>query len=311
MIMNFPQCLKESPIIITEGSVVERLRRDSLFSLDPYIANAGFIYKSEQKAALKKIYTEYIEIGRKKNLPIILFTPTWRANPERLKLAGLDKKDVNGDCYRFLDEIRKEYGLYASRIFIGGLMGCKGDAYKPGEALGSDDAAIFHQTQSHALAQAGVDFLFAATLPAFSEALGMAKAMSKTGIPYILSFVVRAEGTLLDGTPLHEAIVKIDSSILPKPLGFMVNCVHPSVFQQAISSEENSSEFVRQRILGLQANTSKKRPEELDGSAALDTEDPEVFGELMNGLNKKFGMKILGGCCGTDEKHIEAIVSLV
>jgi homocysteine S-methyltransferase len=97
----------------------------------------------------------------------------------------------------------------------------------------------------------------------------------------------------------------IDSSVDRKPDGYMINCTHPTIVHDVLQS---GSSFVRERCIGIQANTSSKSPEDLDGSEYLDTEDPEVFASLMIGLHRSFGTKILGGCCGTDEWHIRAVV---
>ena len=105
-------------------------------------------------------------------------TPTWRANPERIKLAGYEEKNVNVDCVNFLTEIRKRDEFKGVNISIGGIVGCKGDAYNSKEALTSEDAYTFHKPQINELSKAHVDFLFATTLPASSEALGIAKAMA-------------------------------------------------------------------------------------------------------------------------------------
>ena len=241
-------------------------------------------------------------------MPILLFTPTRRANPERLSLAGYADKDVNGDCFRFLSGIRAGYGEYSKKIFIGGLMGCRGDAYKPDEALSVEDAYLFHKKQIRAFCNAGVDFLCGTTLPAFSEALGMAKAMSDSKKPYILSFVIRPNGTLLDGASLSQVISTIDSEVIQKPMCYMVNCVHPSVLKSALDSD-NCSSLVLQRLLGIQANTSSKSPEELDGSTELQVDNVCTLIDMMVNLHDEYGLKIMGGCCGTNDKYLEQLVS--
>ncbi len=301
--MNFEEALKYYPFILTEGSVVERVRRNKNFQFDENLANAALIYNADGRNYLESIYQQYLKIGREKNLPIIILTPTWRANKERITKAGLINKNVNKDAFLFLNKIRKSYGEYSQKIFIGGLIGCKGDAYKPAEALSREEAVEFHSYQLSLLAEAGVDFLIASTLPANNEAVGIAEAMSKTKLPYILSFIIRENGNILDGTPLSEVISKINSSVSPNPIGYMVNCVHPALFIKAL---EQNPELTK-RVLGIQANTSCKTPEELDGSEELDTEEPEIFANHMKELHKNFVIKILGGCCGTDERHISAI----
>ncbi len=139
----FPEFFEKSQCILGEGAVIERLRRDSEFDLDPHIVNSAFIYDKDKSTALSEIYRQYLGIGLKYNLPLLLSTPTWRASRERIEKAGYEKSDVNGDNFRFLDGIRKSYGEYANKIVICGLLSCRGDAYNQSEALTSNDAHEF------------------------------------------------------------------------------------------------------------------------------------------------------------------------
>ena len=205
--------------------------------------------------------------------------------------------------------LRTSYGVYAQKVVICGLLSCQGDAYNPEEALKADVAHEFHTWQAMKLAEAGVDLLLAATLPAFSEATGLASALAATGKPYIVSFVIRPEGALLDGTPLKNAIAAIDDAVIPKPLAYQVNCTHASIFKAALLHEVNSSSLVRERVVGLLANTAALNPEELDNSDGLVEEEPEIFGQSVAGLHGELGMKILGGCCGTDHRHIRYLAT--
>jgi homocysteine S-methyltransferase len=286
--------------VLTEGSVIESLRRGGSVRLDPHVANAGLIYDVAGRAALTDLYRQYIAVGTESGLPMIIETPTWRANPERLRAAGLGGRDVNGDCFRFLDRLR------TGRFFIAGLMGPARDAYLPAEALTETDAASFHREQAQALARAGVDLFVAATMPALTEARGIARAMAETGRDYILSFIIRPEGTLLDATPLHEAVAGIDASVSPRPLCYMANCVHADRFEAALASCPD----VAGRLTGLQANASRLAPAELDGRDRLDAEEPEPFAMAMLRVHRRCGTKILGGCCGTGPEHIKAIARL-
>jgi S-methylmethionine-dependent homocysteine/selenocysteine methylase len=283
------------------------LRRDTAFELNPHVVNSDFIYDEQKRSALATIFKEYLDVGVKYHLPLVLSTPTWRASEQRIAEAGYAQKDVNGDNYRFLDDLRQDYGDYASQVLICGLMSCRGDAYSPAEALSTTEAEDFHGWQAHRLARSGVDFLLAATLPAYTEALGLASAMAATGTPYIVSFVLRSEGTLLDGTPLKEAIAGIDKTASPKPLAFMGNCTHATFFKAALTHPDNASDMVRERMVGLFANTAASTPEELNNCDALVEEDPVIFGESVAELHRSLGMKILGGCCGTDRRHIDQL----
>jgi homocysteine S-methyltransferase len=305
---NFVEMFEKSPVVLTEGSMVERIRRHPSVELDPWIAHAGLIYEEKGREVLAQLYGEYIDIGYQYNLPFMALAPSWRANPERLRQSPYSMRThINRDCVDFLKDIRATYGEYAQSIFIGGMMACKGYAYRPEEALLQEEAALFHREQAEALAKSGVDFIKVATLPAMSEAYGIASALSRYNLPYILSFVIRREGTLLDGSPIHQAVEIIDAETDPPPYFYMINCVHPTIFEQALGHEEKYSSTLRTRILGLQANTSSKSPEELDNLGYLDTSEPKEFAELMVTLHRRFGIKVLGGCCGSVDRHIAEI----
>lgn len=305
----FPDFLAQHPCILGEGAVIERLRRAAGCELDPWVVNSAFIYDPLKREALETICRQYLEIGREFDLPLLLSTPTWRASRERIEQAGLAGRDLNGDNFRFLDGLRESYGEYAGKVVICGLMSCRGNAYAPAEALTEQAAHAFHAWQAEQLAASGVDFLLAATLPALSEAMGLARALAATGLPYMISFVARPGGTLLDGTPLHQAISAIDGASHPQPVAYLVNCTHASFFRSALLQADNSSVYVRKRIVGLLANTAALSPEELDESAGLVEEAPEAFGRAVAGLRGEMGMKILGGCCGTDQRHIRCLAS--
>ena len=303
----FEKLLNSSPFVLGEGAVIERLRRNVELELDPYLLNSAFIYDDAKRDLLESICRQYLDIGRELDVPLLMSTPTWRASRERIAAAGLSGVDVNGDNFRFLDRLRESYDGYAEKVAICGLMSCRGDAYNPAEALTVDQAQEFHAWQAGKLADAGVDFLLAVTLPAFSEASGLALALAATSRPYMISFIVRPEGTLLDGTPLNDAIAAIDAVVTPRPLAYMINCTHASFARAALLHGTNSSPLVRQRVIGLLANTAALSPEELDESSSLVEEDPELFGRVVAGLHGELGLKILGGCCGTDERHIRAL----
>ncbi len=307
---TFPDFLQSHPFILGEGAVVERLRRLPASILDPYLINSSFVYGEGSRKTLEAIYGEYLQIGREHRLPMMLTAPTWRANPQNIAAAGLEDHNVNADNLRLLQNLRIQSGGYANQVLIGGLIGCRGDAYRPEEALSMEQARSFHAWQARQLTQGGADFLLGITLPALSEAIGLAMAMAETYSPYLISFVVRPSGTLLDGSKLHNAIDTIDSQVTPPPTGYLINCTHPDFAQTALFHPVNSSDSVRQRIIGLLANTAALTPEELDGREHLVEEEPSRFAASMMGLHRDPGLKILGGCCGTDGRHIRALAKL-
>jgi homocysteine S-methyltransferase len=308
--MDLSSVVSSSPWVLLEGAVVERLRRDPAIRLDPHVVHAGLVLSDAGREALRRIYGEYLGIGRGARVPLILLTPTWRANPERLRAAGLEGADVNGDGVRLLKGLREEAGAYAERVFVLGLMGSRGDAYRPEEGLSVEEAERFHGPQAEALGGAGADGFQAATQCTLSEAHGLCRAMARTGLPYVASFLVRPSGHLLDGTPLEEAVDRVDQGTPVPPLLHMVNCVHARNASSALSAAEARGGFARlsARLLGIQANTSPLSPEELDGRPELDAEPPGAFAAGLVDLHRRFGLRLLGGCCGSDGRHLRALV---
>lgn len=308
--MTLNEAINTYRYVLTEGSVIERIKREFDYPLDPFLLNSLMIYNEKGKILLGKIYKQYIDLADENKTPIMILTPTWRANPERSKLAQVDIRSVNEDAFIFMNEIRKTYGYFSDKIFIGGLIGCKGDSYKPEEALSSAEAFDFHSPQVNILADAGVDFLYASTLPALSEALGIAQAMSNTKKEYLISFVIRENGKLLDGNLLTDAIKTIDNYVDNPPTFYLTNCIHPEILNNALINLADD-DILSKRLFGIQANASKKSPEELDGASHLDADSPTNWAQGMIDLNKKYNLKILGGCCGTDASFISSVVDLL
>src|SRR5947209_3625123 len=103
--------------------------------------------------------------------------------------------------------------------------------------------------------------------------------MAGTGLPYVVSVVIRGSGSLLDGTPLAEVIGRIDGSVMPRPAYHAVNCVHPSVLREALRGDERLRRLAGVRMLGFKANASRRPPEELKSLGHLDAEAPDRLAE--------------------------------
>ena len=192
-------------------------------------------------------------------------------------------------------------------MYVGGLMGCKGDAYTGEGALAEQEAFSFHRWTVEQFYKAGADFLYAGIMPVLSEAAGLARAIDDTGLPYIISFTIQEDGKLIDGTTIADAIRYIDSITTNKPVCYMTNCVHPSIVRQALMQPFNRNDMVRERFRGIQANTSPLSYAELDGAEDLHCSEPEDFAEEMIKLQSVADIKIWGGCCGTDCRHMACV----
>lgn len=294
--------------ILMEGALAERLKREYNIELDNDVALASIVYDEVGRKILGKLFCEYIKIAKKYKLPIIVTTPTRRANKLRV-LNSKYTKNIIKDNVRFLKSIRD--GFDYSNIFIGGLMGCYGDAYKADDGLSISESSKLHSWQANLFKDEEVDFLFAGIMPTIDEAIGIAKAMESTGLPYIISFMIRKDGRLIDGTTINDAIERIDNSVSRIPICYMTNCVHPNIVYEALCKSFNKTKTVKDRFKGIQANSSWLSPEELDNSKELISSNPISLASSIKKLQEEFSFKIVGGCCGTDNIYIEEIAKIL
>lgn len=145
----------------------------------------------------------------------------------------------------------------------------------------------------------------AITMTYAEEAIGLTRAAKAVDMPVVVSFTVETDGRLPSGQALKDAIEQVDEATDGAPVYYMINCAHPTHFAGALAAEA-----WMQRIRGIRANASTKSHAELDEAEELDDGDPTALGVQYRALRNSFGhINVLGGCCGTDHRHIEEISS--
>lgn len=291
--------INQHDLVLMEAAIVEPIRRDDRVPLDPLLVHGGLIYDPVGRNKLERLYFQYAKVARDADLPFLMCTPTWRTNSERVRAAAANP-NINQDAVAFLCKIRDEFN--GASVKVGGLIGCKNDCYQPSEALTANEAEEFHAWQINELADSGVDFLFAATLPNVEEATGIANAMATTGVPFFISFVIDRSGRLLDGTTLSDAVNLIDTETQQPPIGYLINCAYPTF----LCADEQPAELFS-RLIGIQGNASSLDHAELDCADDLQMNDVSEWGNEMLSLHRNHGMKILGGCCGTNADHLRYV----
>ncbi len=269
---------------------------------------ASFLLLDDERgrAALRAYYEDYLDLAATHGVGFTLDTPTWRASRnwgERLGRPRGAVADANRAAVEFALALREERGA-AAPIAVCGTIGPEGDAYRPARHLGAEEAAAYHAPQVKTLAGAGVDMVSAYTLSYVEEAIGIVSAARASGVRVSVSFTVETDGRLPDGTPLGEAVERLDAETDAAAAFLMVNCAHPSHF----AGELEAGGTWRERIAGIRANASRRSHAELDSSSDLDSGDPDElgreYGELVAALPS---LSLLGGCCGTDARHVAAI----
>ena len=255
---------------------------------------------------LRRYYTPYALLAREQGVGLVLESPTWRANPDWAAEIGYSRDDLdalNRKAIALMEEVRTEYAG-RSPIVISGCVGPQSDGYRPETILSAAEAETYHSAQIGTFADTAADMVTAITMTYAEEAIGVARAAAKAGLASAISFTVETDGRLPDGRPLGVAIAEVDGQTESAPAYYMINCAHPTHFEGILVAD---APWVA-RIGGLRANASTQSHAELDEATELDEGDPADLAARHAALKARLpGVNVLGGCCGTDARHVAAI----
>ena len=269
----------------------------------PEFASFPLVEDEAGRSLLRNYYDGYADIARKARAGLTLESPTWRANPDWGATIGYDAASldrVNRAAIEFLDQLRESY-TDIDDVRIIGAIGPRGDGYVAGEKADPDEAADYHSRQVEAFAAAGADLVAAYTLTGPEEGIGIARAARRAGVPVMVGFSVETDGRLPDGTPLSQAVARVEAE--ENPDGFVINCAHPTHIAAALADGEWLN-----RILQVNPNASTLSHAELDAAEELDTGDIDLLTSSYDALRARLpGLAVVGGCCGTDTRHVAAL----
>ncbi|MDM9620109.1 homocysteine S-methyltransferase family protein [Rhizobium sp. S96] len=272
----------------------------------PHFASFVMLASEEGRDRLRAYYRRYLDIARRHGAGFILDTPTWRANPdwgEKLHYTREALHAANVAGIDLLAELRAKHEQPDRPIVLSGAIGPRGDGYRAGN-MNAAESEDYHGIQIGSFAESQADMVTAFTLTNIDEAIGVARAAAARGMPCAISFTVETDGRLVTGRSMQDAIETTDAATDASPAYYMINCAHPSHFADAL---DHRSGWVK-RIYGLRANASRMSHAELDESEELDAGDPADLGQRYRELMQEMPqVRIVGGCCGTDHRHVAAI----
>ncbi len=270
----------------------------------PHFASFALLDSREGQAALTRYFDHFAKIARDGATGLILDTATWRANMGWAAAMGLDGADirkVNLAAVAFARACRDRLATATLPVLVNGVVGPGGDGYRVDRALSADAAEALHSPQIGALAEGGVDLVSAVTMTYAAEAIGIARAAQRNGLPHVLSFTLETDGCLPSGQSLQAAIAEVDLATSQSAAFYMVNCAHPTHFRDVLVGPWTA------RLGGIRANASRQSHAELDVMTELDDGDPEEFGALYGELAHLLpNLRLIGGCCGSDHRHVGA-----
>jgi S-methylmethionine-dependent homocysteine/selenocysteine methylase len=293
-------------LFLTDGGI-----ETSLIYLDgqelPMFAAFDLFKTDAGRRAIRTYYARYCTLARAKGIGFILESPTWRANLDwaaKLGYSPAELGGINWEAIEMMLSLRYEFETASSPMVISGCIGPRGDGYNPDRMMSAREAEDYHSFQAGLFADSGADLVTAVTMNYAEEAIGIARAAAAAGIPSVISLTVETDGRLPTGMTLEETITTVDKSTDAAPAYYMINCAHPTHFEDKLKLGASWMS----RIRGIRANASRLSHAELDQATELDAGNPAELGRQYAALRHKHGrINVLGGCCGTDVRHIEQI----
>ena len=271
----------------------------------PAFASFPLVEDEAGRAALNGYYAPFLQLARERGTGFVLSSPTWRANQDWGDQLGYDAETlakINRHSIEMLERLRADAGP-GQPILIEGMLGPRSDGYAPTTTMSPSDAERYHAVQLRVFADTAVDMASAITLTYAEEAIGVVRAAAKLGLPSAIGFTVETDGRLPSGQTLRAAIDQVDAETDGACGYFLINCAHPTHFAEMLAEGPPI-----ERIHGLRANASTRSHAELDAAEELDDGDPADLGARYVALRGSLpNLAVLGGCCGTDFRHVEAI----
>jgi homocysteine S-methyltransferase len=274
----------------------------------PAFAAYPLAVTADGRAHLDAYYDEYAAIARSVGAAVVLETPTWRANPGWAATLGHDHDELATmitACVEIVARVRDRW-VESQPFIVSGTVGPRGDGYRIDQAMEAEAATDYHSFQIGHMAAAGVDVITAMTLGYVEEAIGVVRAANDAGLLSVISFTLETDGRLPSGMTLADAITTTDAATGGGPHHYMINCAHPTHFEHVLDGTAGWA----QRIGGLRANASALSHAELDEMVDLDDGDPADLAAQYVALRDRLpALQVIGGCCGTDGRHVAAIAA--
>lgn len=277
----------------------------------PHFASFDLLRTEAGRARLRRYYDLHTGIARDHGVGIVLESPTWRANLDWGAKLGYDPvalSEANRQSIQLMLETRAALETSTSKVVISGNLGPRGDGYRSEARMSTAEAQAYHGLQIETFAQTDADMIAAFTMTYVEEAIGIVAAAKAAAMPVAISFTLETDGRLPSGSSLAEAITTTDQETDGYPAYYMINCAHPTHFEHVLRDAGCWTE----RIRGLRANASRRSHAELDESTDLDAGDPKELGQQYRALLPLLPrLSVVGGCCGTDHRHVTAICDAI
>ena len=285
---------KKDKVYYLEGAVgTEILRRGFPTKLPLWSAQVLF----DKPELLKEIYIDYIQAGAD-----IITTNTFRTQKRTLAKVRLERETegINRLAVDIAVQARKESGI-TRPIYIAGCVTTLEDCYRPDLIPTQEELEKEHDEHIRMLADTPIDFFILETFNSIREAAIVAKAVNKTGKPFIVSFTANDQGDILNGDTWSDAIQQLEPL---NPLAILVNCVSCAVATKALKKIKGLTTLP----FGACGNGAGQADNKDGWKFTDDDRVAEYTRHCRDWIN--LGATIIGGCCGTNQKYTQAYSKL-
>ncbi len=239
--------------------------------------------------ALLDLQRGYVEAGAS-----VLVTPTMGANRGALEKFGL--QDHLDEYNRALTALTRRAA--GDKALVAGDLGPTGHAIPPYGETPFELLVGLYAEQARVLDEAGVDLFLVESVMAMAEARAAVLGIRESGSakPILVTCYCDEEGRTPTGTDVLAAAIVMQGMGVA---AFGLNCVDPAV------AEEQLTRLHQYTDMPLIAEPSAGLPELVDGKPVYRANAAEFARRFPNWAGA--GVRIFGGCCGTDRSHIAAL----
>src|SRR5262245_49666743 len=238
---------------------------------------------------VRDLHLDYIKAGAD-----IIETNTFGGNRMKLMSHGLadQARDIN------IQGARIARAAAAGAIYVAGAIGPLGIRIEPWGKTSIDEARTIFREQAEALLEGGVDIFLLETFSDLNEVqAAMRGVRDVSDKPLIAQMTIVDDGNSLEGTPPEIFAKRLDD------WGADVVGLNCSVGPQTMLDAIERIASVTSKKLSVQPNAG--RPQNIEGRN-LYLCSPEYMASYARKF-VQYGVRIVGGCCGTTPQHIKAM----
>lgn len=287
------EALAAGRVVLLDGATGTELQRRGVTTRLPLWSSQALL---EAPEVVQQIHVDYVRAGAD-----VVTTNTFRTSRHSLDKAGLGNQTEA--LNRLAVDLARHATAAAGRpVAIAGSLAPLEDCYRPELVLPEEITRREHGEQARILATAGVDLLLLETFNKLSEGRAALQAARATGLPVWMGWVVDRFGNLLSGESLEE-VVRVSEQYGAEVIFF--NCRPLDILTPALQRLTSATRLP----VAAYANGAGE-PHDDQGWIFDEKVGPTQYLTHVDSWVRDFGVRIVGGCCGTTPEYIRKLAAV-